>query len=75
VVVKSMPKKEMAMEYAVFVGALIAVGFLCFRWGQSSKESPSEEAMIQRLIKSRLSSSTENALRDDLERRINPGRT
>lgn len=62
------------MEYLLFTCLLAAVGVGTFRWGQSTRSSPSDEAMIQRLMKSRLNGNTENAVRDDLERRINPGR-
>lgn len=40
-------------QYVVFAGARIVVGYFSFRAGQTSKGSPSEEAMIQRLMKSR----------------------
>lgn len=62
------------IEYGAFTCVIIAVGYICFRAGQASKAEPSEEAMIQRLMKSRMNSGMENAIRYDIERRINQGR-
>lgn len=61
------------MEFIGLFPLICIAGVLCwlfFTAGQYSKENPSEEVMMQRLIQSRLGRKMAKITRDDLEREI-----